>query len=392
MSEVNLTVGQLTRETSALRPTDSVGRAAEALRHSVYSALPVVEDGRVVGLVTEADLRRAFPIIAVSGSNGDGRSSPTVASLMRTDVPPVPESVPLGALADLLEQYPLDALPVIDAFGHFRGMVSRVDVIAAQCQTIRPPLIGGMATPMGVYLMAGSLRAGASNLALFLTGAFMGSLTVITQILILAVCRWIDLQWGTSYRELYFREQVIFGDPWSPTWGVEVVFTLCSTLLFLLFIRLSPLAGYHAAEHQVVHTIERAEPLVPEIVRQMPRPHPRCGTNLVVALLMLYISLGHLPRLFAVVGVLLTILNWRTIGGWIQQHFTTKPASDKQLRSGIRAGEELLRKYREHPQWRSSFTQRVMNMGLPQVLAGALASVYLWEFILDSIQNWSVGR
>src|SRR2546423_10530097 len=50
--------------------------------------------------------------------------------------------------------------------------------------------------------------------------------------------------------------------------------------LFLLFVRALPLVQYHAAEHQAVHAMERGEPLDPEIVRRMPRVHPRCGTNI----------------------------------------------------------------------------------------------------------------
>jgi len=384
----HLTVGQLMREASVLRPTDSVGRAAEALRFSVYSALPVVDNGQLVGIVTEENLRRLFPLISSNGSNGDGQDKPTVDLIMRRDVSPVPDSLSLSTLSAYLEQQPLDVLPVVDALGQYRGMISRADVIAAQCEAIRPPLIGGMATPLGVYLTTGALRAGAGHLGLLLTGVFMGTRIILTQIIITVVCllidRWRNAPHEISYVELYQRAEAL------PPLSIGLVFTLCSIFLFMLLIRLSGLAGYHAAEHQVVHAIERAEPLIPEIVRTMPRPHPRCGTNLVVGFGLLYFSLMHLPREVSLYGVALTVLFWKRVGAWMQQHFTTKPANDKQLLNGIRAGEELLRQYREHPEPPSSLFQRIVNMGLPQVLAGAWAVVVLWQTFLYYLAVWSV--
>jgi CBS domain-containing protein len=389
MGRETFTVGQLMRDVPLLRPTDSVGRAAEVLRCSVYSVLPVVEEGRVVGLVTEEQLRGLFPLVSRNGSNGDGRPLVTVAHIMLTDVKPVPEAISLPAFAELLDQQTLDALPVMDGLGRYRGMMSRADAVAAETESIRPPVVGGMATPFGVYLTTGALRAGAGHLGLFLTGACIGLFMVVSQIVVTAGCLLVDRAWGTSYHQLYAGKPV--EELLPPLWVIFTVFTTSSMFLFLLMMRLTPLAGYHAAEHQVVHAIERAEPLIPEIVRQMPRPHPRCGTNLVVAMSLLSLALLNLPRLLATGVVLATILSWRTIGAWIQQHFTTKPANDKQLLSGIRAGEELLRKHREYPEFRATFFQRVLNMGLIQALAGALAVLKVWEFLLFTLQRWSVG-
>src|SRR6185437_6772147 len=62
----------------------------------------------------------------------------------------------------------------------------------------------------------------------------------------------------------------------------ELAFNLLRLLLILVFIRFSALAGYHAAEHQAVHTIEAREPLTIDRLRSKPRAHPRCGTNLMV--------------------------------------------------------------------------------------------------------------
>jgi uncharacterized protein YqhQ len=59
-----------------------------------------------------------------------------------------------------------------------------------------------------------------------------------------------------------------------------VLYATFSLLLFALLFRLSWVTGYHAAEHQVVHTIEQGDDLRPEVVVAKPRVHPRCGSNL----------------------------------------------------------------------------------------------------------------
>ena len=55
------------------------------------------------------------------------------------------------------------------------------------------------------------------------------------------------------------------------TTATRIGLNLLALTLFLLLMRVSRLAGYHAAEHQTVHAMERNETLVPEIVCRMPR-------------------------------------------------------------------------------------------------------------------------
>ncbi|HID08538.1 MAG TPA: CBS domain-containing protein, partial [Armatimonadetes bacterium] len=63
-------VGELARSTTYLAPDDPVGKAAEHLRQSPFAALPVVQDGHVIGMVFEEDV---FDI--VYHGDGEGRSS-----------------------------------------------------------------------------------------------------------------------------------------------------------------------------------------------------------------------------------------------------------------------------------------------------------------------------
>jgi hypothetical protein len=170
---------------------------------------------------------------------------------------------------------------------------------------------------------------------------------------------------------------------------VNLVFTAVEGLLFLLVLRALPMAGVHAAEHQTVWAIERGLPLRPEFVKQMPRAHPRCGTNLVALAILIQITLGHLPS-FDPFLVLLTMLfiylAWRSFGTFLQEWFTTRPASPKQLESGIRAGVELMEKYQAQPHVLGSFGQRLFNSG---ILLSALGIIMSYS-LLDWVAQWAM--
>ena len=262
------------------------------------------------------------------------------------------------------------------------GLIGRGDLVRELSQPLRPPVIGGMATPLGVYLTTGSVSGGVGTLALMLTGlvmfgAFLGSV-VITQPLL----HYMDHQ--TAFR--------INGSSGLPL----VVVSLVQTALYLLFVRISPLAGYHAAEHQTVHAVERSYPLLPQYVRLMPRVHPRCGTNLVAGGLLLTTTASVLQAVmdtmqwhnetagYLVWGIALFVAwGWfRTVGSFLQHFITTRPASDKEIASGIYAARTVLER---HEVRTASFAPpsapyvRLWHMGFLQIFAGfAVGFALLW--------------
>ncbi len=58
-------------------------------------------------------------------------------------------------------------------------------------------------------------------------------------------------------------------------------------LLFGLIMRLTRLAAYHAAEHKVVHLLERGLPLTLEEARKAPALNPYCGSSLLALAVLL---------------------------------------------------------------------------------------------------------
>ena len=292
----------------------------------------------------------------------------------------VPAAFSLHNALLTLDRYDCSALPVMDGDGRYRGMISRADVVAALGQQVRPPVVGGMATPLGVWLTTGNLSAGAPLLGLFLSGVVLACCYMFSHLVLLVGLSALNPQWGAFYASGRLASNA----------GVPLALSLLVTLaqygVFFGAMRLLPMSGIHAAEHQTVWAIERGLPLTPEIVGKMPRAHPRCGTNLVALLGLIAITFEHLPLADPAVAPDLALLSlvfifffWRNFGTVIQVRFTTRPATRKQLESGIRAGQMLLEKYQQQPHVMSSFGSRLLHSGLAPAAAGMmLTTTVLW--------------
>jgi CBS domain-containing protein len=364
-------------------PDDSLLRAAELLTQGGAGVLPIVAMGEPVGVLTETRLREAI--------GAGAHWSDPVAQWMEEAFLPVPIETPVEDALPLLIRTAQPALGV-DAWGRYVGVVSAASLIGRPIAPVSVGTIGGMATPMGVYLTNGIVRAGAGDFALALTGALLFVLFLIASWIVVGGAQWVQTRFGIPLLSYY-------DSPYAYTWLASdlmgLLLRVSEFVLFLLLMRALPIAGTHAAEHMVVHAIERGEPLVLEVVRRMPRVHPRCGTNLVAGIA-LFLGLANflqgmvpemsetrdLALLFALV---LTVMFWRPFGELLQWLATTKPPTDRQLLQAIRVGEQLLQRARPYGGVMPSFGIRLLRSGLLQILAGAwgaLALVSLLENLL----------
>lgn len=109
-----------------LDPDESIDRAAGKLLRQKISGCPVVEDDKVIGVISEVDLLRAlYPV--TQGETPTGK--------VRDHMTPTP--IGLKPDADVLEaahfffEYPVRRAPVMDENGALQGLVSRRDVLRA---------------------------------------------------------------------------------------------------------------------------------------------------------------------------------------------------------------------------------------------------------------------
>lgn len=379
--ELNPRVSRLVREAPAIPSGTRVGHVIELLRVSPYRAVPVVEPiapaasdatpirrARLLGLVTEERLVAALLAAQTPALRDDIRQM-CVASFLE----PPTVGASLGMYASeafaLMRETGRDVLPVLDGYGGYVGLLSRSDLVQDLVRPFRPPQVGGMATPLGVYLTTGAVSGGAGTLALVLTGIAMFSVHTLAFFLGMPLEQWSEAVLPAALSPLLAEA------PGSVRAALSLlVSSLVQVSLFLLLIRLTPIAGYHAAEHQVVHALERSEPLLIANVRSMPRVHPRCGTNLVAGILLLFLPGKALEPVLGDVAFLasglLALAYWRSFGGWLQHHLTTRPASEVQLESGIRAAQELLTRHGRAPHAAVKPHIRLWRMGMVQILLG----------------------
>ncbi len=327
---------------------DSIEVAAARMRDEGIPALPFVhEDGRI-GQVSSRELARAIAE-SIEPTASIGLAFPADAITLTDDA--------LGAEAlRALENHQVETLVVVDHRRRILGVLSAANLVASDRLRNRPRLVGGMATPFGVYLTNGVVSGGAGLFALVATGALLFSLFTVSSVAAMALVHlglrpYLDKAW------------------------LGPVFDFSSLVFFFVFLRSLPIAGIHAAEHMTVHAIERGESLEVSTVARMPRIHPRCGTNLAVgAMLFLGImSWDAIPdaQIRLVVAGLATLALWRPLGAIAQRYITTKPANRKQVEMGIAAGKDLLAKARNAPPIVPNLGRRLLASGMLNIMLGA---------------------
>ncbi len=362
------------RSAPLLAPEDSLRRCLQVSRFQPLLSLPVVENGRLRGMVALSDL---LPLLAEEAGEGrDSRLDAPVAGIMQAPIVTASPEMTTDAIGRLCALHRLSEVPVVDDRGYYLGMVSAADLLLPDAPMPRPARIGGMATPFGVYLTDGTVRAGANDFALVTTGVMMTLLYSSSYLIVLGAGMLLNRFAHLPNPHLLDPD---YAPPASqPLMGlVSVGLSVVVLALFMLLMRASRLAGFHAAEHQTVHAVERGENLLPTIVQRMPRPHPRCGTNLVAAVMVfstLSQAFAYIPALDGgiaqIAAILATLFTWRSVGTFLQERFTTRPATDRELRSGIAAGQELLNRFVSSPPSRPTVLQRVWFSGMIQVMSG----------------------
>jgi CBS domain-containing protein len=138
-------VDVMSRGVLSVGPQDPVRKAADLMLRFGISGFPVLDQGRLVGLITQGDfLRRAetgterhrsglAALFADSGQLADEyvhSHARTVADVMTRDVVTVSADAPLSEAVELMVRRHVKRLPVVGSGGVI-GMISRVDLLHA---------------------------------------------------------------------------------------------------------------------------------------------------------------------------------------------------------------------------------------------------------------------
>jgi len=120
----------MTSKVCTIRPEASAQEIAQLLYRERISGAPVVDaEGRIIGIITEADI--------ISKVDREGLS---VGDIMSHEVISVEEETPVNEIAALLTERKIKRVPVV-CDGKLVGIVSRADIVHAVAQghlIIRP--------------------------------------------------------------------------------------------------------------------------------------------------------------------------------------------------------------------------------------------------------------
>ena len=130
----------MSRDVVSVAPQSPLRKVVELVEGKVYRAVPVVEDGRPVGMITNLDLvERGGLLVRVEllGSLSDAERTSalnqlggkTAREVMTPNPVTVVEGATITAVADVMAHKRLKRLPVVDAAGKLVGIVSRLDLL-----------------------------------------------------------------------------------------------------------------------------------------------------------------------------------------------------------------------------------------------------------------------
>lgn len=112
----------MTRDVQTLPPEATIKQAAESMKAADIGAIPICEEGRLLGMITDRD-------IAIRGVAEGRHPEETKASeIMSRDVIACREDQTIEEVARLMQEIQIRRLPVVDAEQRVIGIVSLDDL------------------------------------------------------------------------------------------------------------------------------------------------------------------------------------------------------------------------------------------------------------------------
>ncbi|TNE89642.1 MAG: CBS domain-containing protein [Deltaproteobacteria bacterium] len=122
----------MTRQVVTLTPTTHIYDAMETLLRHRISGAPVIDGGRLVGVLSEYDCMK---VGSASLTDLYAPAGGPVAQFMSTEVLTTHEDAPIGDLIATFLSQRVRRMPVVDEHGTLIGLVSRRDVLRGLLQS-----------------------------------------------------------------------------------------------------------------------------------------------------------------------------------------------------------------------------------------------------------------
>lgn len=135
----------MTSPVTTVKPRDSVAHARQIMERERINQLPVVVRGRLVGIVTDRDLRDAFPsVLSIAGRRRRGSRRTvrtpeqiTVEEVMTRNVLTLSPEDSIEEAARIMRKQRIGAVPILEKGekGKMIGILARSDLLDA-CATL----------------------------------------------------------------------------------------------------------------------------------------------------------------------------------------------------------------------------------------------------------------
>jgi uncharacterized protein YqhQ len=145
------------------------------------------------------------------------------------------------------------------------------------------------------------------------------------------------------------------GGPLGAVLAFLADFPILPVLLpFFIAMKFTPIGRYHGAEHKAVAAYEKYGEVTLEGAKSVSRIHPRCGTNILIYIILVGLAGPYMDWLtaWAVLQFIVISEAWfifgRTrasiaIGNFMQRYLTTREPHQKELEVAVESLNELLR-------------------------------------------------
>lgn len=121
----------MSRDVIAGSPMLGLLDADSLMREHQIRRLPIVENGRLVGIVTHGDIREARPSTANAVTTWEKNDFPAnlqVDEIMTKAPKSVSPDATIGQVADVMLTSKISGLPVVDTHGELVGIITESDI------------------------------------------------------------------------------------------------------------------------------------------------------------------------------------------------------------------------------------------------------------------------
>ncbi len=119
----------MTKDVVFCSPDDDVDRIWRLMNETRFAGLPVVKNGKLIGIVSQKDLLETGVVLPTFESRkGRYRDSPKISSIMQTNVVAVAPTTKAIRVARVMVSKDIGRVPVVDKSNKLVGIVDREDI------------------------------------------------------------------------------------------------------------------------------------------------------------------------------------------------------------------------------------------------------------------------